>query len=934
MTSPEDSAGQWTVTVRSSGEILTAAALEPSIELGLLGVPSGYTPPEIAGWLHDLIGVARETGREDARARPIPALLHHGLTGLLFSHAQLWNREGEQHPLSYAVVHAGGAVAFGWIGDASITARVAGEPVDLREVIVRDDEGHEARAFELPDSGAVDLRLEWASAGAQAVLEAHWPGPAPATADGAATVDTPVPMAPPAWFEAGEEEPVAKTLAPIRDDASPEAPAELRDAIETPEPYMTPAVPVVPMEGIERESFHPFGGPHPSFFDSESEPLDLDAPIADSAALHGVPQLAPAESTPAPAPPAESIVDPAPAPLPAQPAPPAPVHMAAVQAQAPAPAEAQPVAAPPRQVAELAAQAETEAAVDTMHEAHAAPEGEFEVAEEARPSRLRRMFARFAFWRSADAPDVAARAGAPLDFGRAEAAFDVPGVPDQVPPSPEPAHLTAHAVDGSAAGGELHESEDEVLVGADAAPAVERAASESRKHITAEAQGAPRPAAPGHAAPVRAAVSETPAAAATPPHAASPAAESAAQAPARARTPMRPQWPSAEEFKEPAPLWKRPWVWGVLMAALFAGGWIIGHLNDERRAGAARGVRNVLRTVGLGGAHFEVMVNSRPQGAWISVDGEDLARRTPASVELEPGEHQVTLSFSDLGAATFEVRGADGDRLTLEPPLWGAVQIYSSDQDVPVAVSVDGVPRGFAPLRVDSLTPGAHEVRFSGPGLPSWGQTVQVRVSESAELIARPMTSPATGVIEVRASMATETGTVDVEGAKVWLDGEPAGQTPLTLELPRGPHSIRVEYLGEAAPVQVIDLPGGNQRFASFLLRSGQAFATLTALDPPAVVPLDQPTVVSMALDGVQPTSVHEMWLHVQTPDGPWRRYQMAWLKATGGVVGVAVFPTTLFGEDGRARYYSSASTNGGDEYFSEVYVAARAAAATASRRR
>jgi hypothetical protein len=386
---------------------------------------------------------------------------------------------------------------------------------------------------------------------------------------------------------------------------------------------------------------------------------------------------------------------------------------------------------------------------------------------------------------------------------------------------------------------------------------------------------------------------------------------------------MRPQWPSAEELKPPAPLWKRPWVWGVVTAALFAGGWIIGHMNDERRAGAARDVRNVLRSVGLGGAHFEVMVNSRPPGAWISVNGEDLARRTPASIELEPGEHDVTLSFSELGAATFKVRGADGDRLTLDPPLWGSIHVFSSDEAVPVAVAVDGIARGFAPLRVDSLQPGAHEIRFSGPGLPSWGQTVQVRVNESADLIARPMTSPATGVIEVRAAMATETGSVDVEGAKVWLDSEPAGQTPLTLELPRGPHSIRVEHMGESAPVQLIDLPGGNQRFATFQLRPGAGFPTVSPLGPPAVVPLDRPTVVSMALDGVASTEVREIWLHVQTPDGPWRRYQMAWLKSQGGVVGVAVFPTTLFGSDGRVHYYASASTLGGDEYFSEVRIAA-----------
>jgi hypothetical protein len=64
---------------------------------------------------------------------------------------------------------------------------------------------------------------------------------------------------------------------------------------------------------------------------------------------------------------------------------------------------------------------------------------------------------------------------------------------------------------------------------------------------------------------------------------------------------------------------------------------------------------------------------------------------------------------------------------------------------------------------------------------------------------------------------------------------------------------------------------------------------------------------------------VREMWLNVRDPDGPWRRYQMVMLKAPAGVVGVAVFPTALFDAQGRTRYYMSASTQTGDEYFTEV---------------
>jgi len=119
--------------------------------------------------------------------------------------------------------------------------------------------------------------------------------------------------------------------------------------------------------------------------------------------------------------------------------------------------------------------------------------------------------------------------------------------------------------------------------------------------------------------------------------------------------------------------------WGVLVAALFAGGWLVGQLQDGRGGASPRGIGALARGLGLGGARFDVVVNSRPPGAWIAVDGKDLARRTPSTLDLPPGEHEVTLSFSDLGSATFKVRGVRGDRVTLDAPLWGAVESTPAD---------------------------------------------------------------------------------------------------------------------------------------------------------------------------------------------------------------------------------------------------------------
>ena len=381
---------------------------------------------------------------------------------------------------------------------------------------------------------------------------------------------------------------------------------------------------------------------------------------------------------------------------------------------------------------------------------------------------------------------------------------------------------------------------------------------------------------------------------------------------------MRPAWPTERELARSRRRGVAPWIWLAGAAVLAAGTWATGVVPGF--GPGAKGPAFALPF--LGGARFKLAVDSRPPGAWIAAGGKDFAVRTPATIELPAGEHEITLSFPDLGSAAFTVRGARGDRQTLSPPLWGSLAVRDADANVPIAVDLDGTRVGYAPVTMDSLAPGAHELRFSGPGLTPWGQALRVRVGELSEVIARPMTTPASGVLEVRATFTDGDGTNALEGASVWVDGERRGVTPLVLELPRGPHSARVEFRGESAPIQVIDLPGGNQRFASFELGVNTDLPTLQPAPLPSPMPLGRPTVVSASLDGVGAGDLREMWLHVREPDGLWRRYQMMMLKAPGGVVGVAVFPAALFDSRGVTRYYMTAVTQTGDEYFTDIHIA------------
>jgi hypothetical protein len=160
-----------------------------------------------------------------------------------------------------------------------------------------------------------------------------------------------------------------------------------------------------------------------------------------------------------------------------------------------------------------------------------------------------------------------------------------------------------------------------------------------------------------------------------------------------------------------------------------------------------------------------------------------------------------------------------------------------------------------------------------------------------------------------------------MSGAQVWIDGVARGTTPLQLELPRGPHSIRVARGDREAPIQVIDLPGGNQRFADFELGLDLESPQLLVSMPPRI-PLEPPVVVSASLEGIVTSELREMWLHVRTPEGPWRRYAMEILKTSSGAAGAVVFPPALLDEAGKAPYYVSAITSQGDEYFTELRTA------------
>ncbi len=802
----------WEISTRTNGDVLAARARGQGIELVLLSRSAGHVPAQIEGWLAELIGVAVETSHNDPGDRPISALLRHALTGLLFSHAELWHQTPEDPPCSLVFLTTHDRVAFGWAGPAGVEVSVDGQVFEGPIVRVRDPDGREAQAVEVESWQRVAVRLVWRAndaMGSPGAVEVRgeWQGRAAATAETARGRTAPGGLGEwraPSWLgqQAPWEEP-APAAAPV-----PE-PARLPVA-EIP-PIEIPAQPLAPVSAA-------FAPPAPV---APAVPVAPAAPTGSDSLLQMTKEERAAELS------ADLSTEPA---APADVAPPASAPPASAP---PEPAWIEPLAAEPK--LEIIRGINPSAPVS-------APPG-MEIIRGAEPIL----------------PDIVPPAR-PLQ-------------PEPEPFASAPARSPADAWNPSAPAASDATSEDD--------PESGLTAWASR---TAEARGRSSPG-PSRRLP-------------------------------RAR---RPAWPSDEE-SDASPVRRfAPIAIGVLL--LFAVGWALGGFSSRSHGEHAGPLARVFSRLGVGPARFEIAVDSYPQGAWIALDGRDLARRTPAVIEAEPGTHQVSLSVANLGHAMYEVRGERNQRVTLDATLWGSLAVTSADNSVAVKVTVDGTPRGLAPVTVDSLAPGVHQVQFWSPGAGSWDRIVEVRVRQAVEVTARPIASPATGVLEVRAILSGDGTKQTVSGVPVWLDGEPRGVTPLKLELPRGPHSVRIAWRGQDPPVQIIDLPGGNQRFANFEL-GGDLEHPRLKLAAPGRMTAGTPELVSATLEGLSASDVREMWLHVSTGDEQWRRFAMNVIKAPGGAVGTVLFPVAQPDGRRRTRFYVSVSTRSGDELFTEVQSA------------
>jgi hypothetical protein len=197
-----------------------------------------------------------------------------------------------------------------------------------------------------------------------------------------------------------------------------------------------------------------------------------------------------------------------------------------------------------------------------------------------------------------------------------------------------------------------------------------------------------------------------------------------------------------------------------------------------------------------------------------------------------------------------------------------------------------------------------------------------VKTGQSTRVVAEPVRVPDYGLVTARAERVSRDGVEDVEGASVFVDGKPAGGTPLDLHLSPGAHSVRIASGAEMGPVHLIDVQAGGRFYASTTF--GRPAEPAVVFAPPARVSRSAPPTLTVRLDAGVPLPVRRMRLFVRGAGATkFDASDLALVRDEGRPRGTILFPVAGLAAGSTVRYYVGVETREGEEYFSEVRTAA-----------
>lgn len=247
-----------------------------------------------------------------------------------------------------------------------------------------------------------------------------------------------------------------------------------------------------------------------------------------------------------------------------------------------------------------------------------------------------------------------------------------------------------------------------------------------------------------------------------------------------------------------------------------------GHLPARRSIAILEGAR-VSVDLKLDPASALVLVDSKPQGADVRVDGAFRGRTPFFLTDLPQGTHRF--AFSGAGFLPRETEEIFADRIPrkvfAELPS-NAGRLFVRSTPTGAVVRLNGVERGKTPAEIADAPSGENTVEILMEGYRPFAEKVIIQAQETKEVI---------GVLE---AVPTTLKVVSLPpGARIYVDDQFRGEAPVTLtDLPPGAHRLRAELGGFETAARSVSLLQQSAVVEEFRLLKNSGKIVIVS-DPP-----------------------------------------------------------------------------------------------------
>jgi hypothetical protein len=215
-----------------------------------------------------------------------------------------------------------------------------------------------------------------------------------------------------------------------------------------------------------------------------------------------------------------------------------------------------------------------------------------------------------------------------------------------------------------------------------------------------------------------------------------------------------------------------------------------GYATHTSQFTVAEGEAKTLPTINLESSSSGFSIDSAPNGAQVSVDGQPTGLSTPARVtQLAPGMHKVELSRE--GFATYQLQVFVPESQVLElpaaslaPSVAGAAPKQAAlVSEAPVAQA--DAPKATKPSRSELARERRHHRRAAARASSGGNKRVAAASRVKMKPIKAPVVTAAAGKGVLRVNSRP--------WAQVFVDGRMVGNTPqMNIQLPTGKHTIKL----------------------------------------------------------------------------------------------------------------------------------------------